>query len=71
MIATNNSIALFGKHTTRLKQQRGEVKISMGLRVDVRDTLDEWIHGTVVAIDDIHDLVRIHYEGWDVKFDEV
>jgi hypothetical protein len=25
----------------------------------------------VVAIDDIHDMVRIHYEGWDVKFDEV
>lgn len=39
--------------------------------VDAKDTVNHWCVGMVADIDEDKQLVKIHFEGWTPRYDEV
>lgn len=47
------------------------IDFSVGENVDCRDTVNKWMNAEVVGIRDIPvRSIRVHYSGWEAKFDE-
>jgi hypothetical protein len=39
--------------------------------IDVKDSVDHWCVGQIVDIDEEKNLVKVHFEGWSTRYDEV
>jgi hypothetical protein len=39
--------------------------------VDAKDTVNHWCVGQVCDVDDEKGMVKIHFEGWTTRYDEV
>ena len=39
--------------------------------IDAKDTLNKWCVAQIVDVDDIHNTVKLHFEGWAARYDEV
>lgn len=48
-----------------------EMKLVPGSELDVLDTADKWYHANVVEVDHVHEMVKVSYQGWPSKYDEV
>lgn len=39
--------------------------------IDVKDTVNHWCVGIIIDTDEEKNLVKIHFEGWTNRYDEV
>ena len=39
--------------------------------IDAKDTVNHWCVGQIVDIDEEKNLVKVHFEGWSSRYDEV
>ena len=39
--------------------------------LDVKDTVNHWCVGQIVDIDEEKNMVKVHFEGWSSRYDEV
>lgn len=39
--------------------------------IDAKDTVNHWCVGQIVDVDDVKNQVKVHFEGWSTRYDEV
>jgi hypothetical protein len=39
--------------------------------IDAKDTVNHWCVGQIVDIDEEKNLVKVHFEGWSTRYDEL
>lgn len=45
--------------------------IALNQYIDTKDTVNHWCVGEVIDINDENNQVKIHFEGWTTRYDEV
>jgi hypothetical protein len=67
------SLELLSKYDTLIEKLRTEFTkgIDVGHVVDVYSEIeDKWFEAKVLEADVKNDMIRVHYQGWDAKYDE-
>ena len=39
--------------------------------IDAKDTVNHWCVGQIVDIDEEKNMLKVHFEGWSARYDEV
>ncbi|GAB5367283.1 hypothetical protein AAMO2058_001216900 [Amorphochlora amoebiformis] len=72
----SSKIAALHTHTRPLFERdhllgmdiKGDIR--MGMALDVFDSADKWMSAYVIDVDGRYDMIKVHYDGWDAKYDE-